>query len=152
MVYIVNDGLKVIACRSGNNNMLSASINVSLSLSLACVEACALKNYVDIQLTPRKVSSVLLGIDRDLMSINDDGVLCALNLVSKFELALCRVILEQVCKHSRGCKVVDCYDLKPLCCVHLTECQTANTTKTVNCNSYCHNRESSCENYLIYIT
>ncbi len=139
MVDIVNDGRKVVAGRSGDDDVLCARIDVSLSLRLGGVEAGALENDVDIKIFPRKISSVLLGIDGDLLAVNDDGIVGVGNLVIELELALCGVILKKVSEHLRRGKVVDRDDLKTFCCVHLTESQTADTTETVNCNSYCHN-------------
>ena len=46
MVYIVNDGRKVITSRCGNDNVLSASIDMSLSFSFGGVETGTLKNNV----------------------------------------------------------------------------------------------------------
>ena len=35
-------------------------------------------------------------------------------------------------------QIVDCYDLNSFCAEHLTECQTTNTSETINCYFYCH--------------
>ena len=55
VVYIVNDGRKVVSSRSGDNNLLSACCDMSRSLLLGGVEACALQNYVYANLSPRKL-------------------------------------------------------------------------------------------------
>ena len=46
MVYIVNDCRKIISCRSGDDNVLSTCIDMSLSFVFGCIESCTLKNYV----------------------------------------------------------------------------------------------------------
>ena len=55
LVNAVNDGLEVVACRSGDNDLLSACVDVSLGLVLGAVEACALENNVNADLAPRKI-------------------------------------------------------------------------------------------------
>ena len=55
-----------------------------------------------------------------------------------------RIVLQKIGKHIRGSQIIDRDNLKALSLEHLAESQTANTTKTINCNSYCHNCKSSC--------
>ena len=55
LVYAENDGRQIVACRSGDNNLLSACIDVSLELFLRAVEAGALENYVNADFAPRAV-------------------------------------------------------------------------------------------------
>jgi hypothetical protein len=50
MVYVVNDGLQIVAGGSGDNNLLSACFDVSHGLFLRGVEAGAFQNNVNIQL------------------------------------------------------------------------------------------------------
>ena len=94
MIYIVNDRRKVISCRSGNDDFLSACVNVRLSFCLGCVESCTLQNYVNTDLAPRKLFSISLRVNLDLFSANNDGILSCLNLVSQCILALCLVIFQ----------------------------------------------------------
>ena len=82
LVNAVNDGLKVVACRSGNNDLLSACVDMSLSLILGGVEAGALENYVYADLAPRKILRVFLSINGDLLAVNGDGVFAGLNGVN----------------------------------------------------------------------
>ena len=84
MVYIVNDRRKVISSRSGDDNLLSACFDMSVSFLFLCVESCTLENYVNADLSPRKVLSVSLSIDLDLFSVNCDGVLSSLNFVESY--------------------------------------------------------------------
>lgn len=83
MVYVVNDCLKVVSSRSGNNYVLSTCIDMSLSFVFGCVETCALKNYVYTDLSPWKLCSVSLSIDFDLFSVYCDGILACCYFISK---------------------------------------------------------------------
>ena len=154
VVYIVNDSGEVIACGSRDNNLLSTGVDVSLGLSLGYIETCALENNVNTELTPRKISSVGLSVDGDLLAVNDDStgsynglaifsIYSGLNINSVKVLAdsaavaaLSGIILEKVSEHLRLGKVVDSYYLIALCTEHLTECETADTAETVDCNFY----------------
>ena len=51
------------------------------------------------------------------------------------------IILQQVCQHLWAGQVVDCYYLITFGLEHLTECETTNTAKTVNCY-FCHNSKT----------
>ena len=82
VVYVVNDCRKVISCRSGDDNVLSACIDMSLCLSLGGIEACALQNYVNADLAPRKLSCVSLSIDLDILAINSDEIFACRDGVS----------------------------------------------------------------------
>ena len=75
LVDRVDDGLQVVAGRSRDNDLLSASSDVSHALLFAGVEAGALQNNVNADLAPRAILSVLNGIDLDLLAIDDDGIL-----------------------------------------------------------------------------
>ena len=121
--------------------MLCTCIDVCHGFLFGCVESGALQNYVDIKLFPRKICSVLLGIDGDLLAVYDDCVVCC--FYGSVVTAMCCVIFQKVCEHLRACKIVDRNYLISLCLEHLTECKTANTSKTINRNSYCHNLISS---------
>ena len=97
----VNDGLQVVACRSRDNDLLSASLNVSHALLLAGVEAGALQNDIDVQLAPRSILSVLDSVDLDLLAIDNDGILGSLDGVLVLadlaaEGALSGIVLQQV--------------------------------------------------------
>ena len=76
LVDRVDDGLQVVAGRSRDNDLLSASSDVSHDLLFAGVEAGALQNNVNADLAPRAILSVLNGVDIDLLAIDDDGKMC----------------------------------------------------------------------------
>ena len=111
-----------------------------LALFLAGVEAGALQNNVHADLAPGQVGSVLLAVDLDLFAVHDDGSVLRFDGVTLIA-ALCRVILEQMRKHLRIGQIVDRNDLIPFGTEHLTECQTTDTAKTIDCNFNCHNNE-----------
>ena len=142
MVYIVNDSGQVVAGRSRDNNLLSTSSQVSRSLLLRSIETCALQNYVNVQLTPRQLSSVRNSINSNLLTINNDEILTSLYSVlvlTEFatETTLSGVILQQMSKHLGACQVVDCYYFITFSLEHLTESEATDTAETVNCY-FCH--------------
>ncbi len=143
MVYIVNDSRKIISCRSGDDDILCASIDMSLSLSLGGVETGALQDYINTDLTPRSVVCIRDRIDLDLFSIDRNGIFTSSDSISLRISALGAVILQKMSKHLRGGQVVDCNDLKTLSSEHLTESKTSNTAESIDCNFYCHNINSS---------
>ena len=81
VVDVVNDGGQVIASGSGDNDLLGTGIDVSLSLSLGSVEASALQDNVNTQLAPGQLGSVGLGVDGDLLAVDNDVVLTGLDSV-----------------------------------------------------------------------
>ena len=142
MVCVVNDSREIVTCWSRDNYLLSTCCKVSRSLLLRCIETCALKYYVNTKLTPRKLSCVRLSVDSDLLTINDDRVVCCLYSVLALailtsEATLCCIILKKVSQHFWRCKVIDCNYLITICLKHLTESQTTDTAEAVNSN-FCH--------------
>ena len=111
---------------------------MSLSLLLGSIESGALQNYINLEVTPRAVVCIRECVDLDLLAVNRDGILTGRYGISLCVLALGRIILQQVCQHLRACQVVDRYYFITLCTEHLTESQTTDTTKTIDCNSYSH--------------
>ena len=93
MVYIVNDGRKVIACRCGNNNLLSARRKMSGSFLFGGIEACTLQYNVYIQVAPGKLSCVSFCVNGDFLSVYGNVILSGLYFVCIFVFALCGVIL-----------------------------------------------------------
>ena len=107
LVDAVNDGGQIIASGSGDDDLLGAGVDVGLALFLAGVEAGALQHDVHVQLAPGAVGGVLLGVDLDLLAVDDDGILGGLDGVLVFAdmaavAALSGVILEQMSQHLRG--------------------------------------------------
>ena len=140
----VNDGLQILASGGRDNDLLSASLNVSHSLVLAGVETGALQNDIDAQLAPGAILSIFNGVDGDLLAVDDDVVLASLDGVLVLtdlaqERALSGVILQQVGQHSGAGQIVDSDNFVAVSLKHLTESQTADTAKTIdsNFNSHC---------------
>ena len=88
--------------------------------------------------SPRNVFCILLSVDHDLFAVDFDAVFASLNRISIFVLTLRGIVLEQVCEHFRAREVVDCNNFITLSVEHLTECETADTAKTIDSYFYCH--------------
>ena len=137
VVDVVDDGGQIVACGSRDDDLLSACVDVSLSLSLGAVEAGALQDNVDTQLAPGQLGSVSLSVDGQLLAVDDDVVLASLDSVStegSSVSALGGVILQQVSQHLGRGQVIDSDNLKTLSTEHLTESQTADTAEAVDSN------------------
>ncbi len=52
MVYVVNDCFQIVSSRSGNDNMFSTSIDMSLSFVFGCIESSTLQNYIYTDFSP----------------------------------------------------------------------------------------------------
>ena len=139
MVDIVDDSRQVITRRRGNDNLLCAGIDVSLSLSLGGVETGTFQNNIDTQLAPGQLSGVDLGINRDFFTINGNGAVTPVDIVSLGNIiALRGIVLQQVSQHLGCGEVIDSDDFITVCSEHLPECETTDTTKTIDCNFYRH--------------
>ena len=68
-VHAVNDGGKVLACGSGNDNFLRACVDMSLALVLAAIEAGAFQHYVYVQRFPRKVDCFGFGVNCNFLTV-----------------------------------------------------------------------------------
>ena len=117
------------------------------ALLLGAVETGALQNDVNAQLAPGAVLGVLDGVDLDLLAVHDDGILGGIDSVLVLtdfaqERALRSVVLQQVSQHLGAGQVVDGNDLVAGSLEHLTERQTADTTKTIDCNFDSHSESS----------
>ena len=135
MVDVVNDGGQVVAGGSGDNDLLGAGVDVSLSLGLGSIETGALQDNVHTQLAPGQLGSVGLGIDGDLLAVHNNVVLAGLNnMALSSVVALGGVVLQQVSQHCGAGQIVDGNNLKALSAEHLTESQTADTAKTIDRN------------------
>ena len=141
-----NDGLEIVACRSRDNYLLSACVDVSLGLVLGAVETCALENNVNADLAPRKILSVLLSVDGQGLAVNSDSTLLIISgngvkILTDLAAvaALSGIVLEELSKHRGLGQVVDSYYIVALSAEHLSECEASDTAKAVNCNfNICH--------------
>ena len=143
LIYAEYDGRQIIASRCRDNNLLGAGIDMSLRFRLGGIETSTLQNYVYTDLSPRKIRGILLCVDPDGLSIYGDGVFTSLNGMLAFTdmtciSALSSIILKQMSQHLRIGQIVDRHNLIPFRSEHLSECQTADTSKTIDCYFYCH--------------
>ena len=116
---------------------------MSLGLLLGAVEAGALEYNVNTDLAPGQLSCLRLSVNCDLLAINDDAAFACFYSVqtladSAAVAALSGVVLQKLCQHLGICQIVDCYDLISLSAEHLSESQTADTAKTIDCYFNCH--------------
>ena len=93
---------------------------------------CAIpeKGEVNIQ----KISSILFSIDFDGLAANGDAVLTCAYSACMLVSTLSGIILQKMSEHGRRSQVINRDHFITLSTKHLTECQTANTTKTINSN------------------
>ena len=138
MVDVEDDGRQIVARGSGDDDLLGAGVDVSLGLGLAGVETGALQHDVDVELAPRELCRVSLGVDGDLLAVDLNEVLASHDGVVAGVVALRGVILQKVGEHLGGGEVVDSDDLGALMTEHLTESQATDATKAVDSNLNCH--------------
>ncbi len=151
VVHAEDDGRGgLVLGRSGDQDLLGASVDVSLGLLSGGVEAGALEHELNaIVLDPRDVVGILLGVNLVFLAIDHDGVFGGGDLnrgaIVMTEGAVGAVVLQQVGQHGRGGQIVDCSDLNvtglaatSLQLEDAAESQTTDTTKAVNTNLNCH--------------
>ena len=140
----------VILGRGGDQDLLGASVDVSLGLLGGGVEAGALEHVLNtVVLDPRNVVGVLLGVDLVFLAVDDDGVFGGLDVnrsaIVMTEGAVGAVVLQQVSQGSRGGQIVDGgnFNVTSLAAASLqledaTEGETTNATEAVDTNLNCH--------------
>ena len=94
-------GVVVVLGRGGDQDLLGASVDVSLGLLGGGVEAGALEHVLNtVVLDPRDVVGVLLGVDLVFLAVDDDGVFGGLDVnrsaIVMTEGAVGAVVLQQV--------------------------------------------------------
>ena len=147
LVHAVHDGFQIAAGRSGDNHFFRARIDVSHALLFGAVEAGALQNDVNADLAPRQFGSVRFFIDGQGFAVHRDGVgfvvrghgvqiLTDLTAVT----ALSGVVFQQIRQHRGFGQIVDRNDIITLRAEHLTESQTADAAKTIDCNFNSHDK------------
>ena len=151
VVHAEDDGRGgLVLGRSGDQDLLGASVDVSLGLLSGGVEAGALEHELNaIVLDPRDVVGILLGVNLVFLAVDHDGIFGGGDLnrgaIVMTEGAVGAVVLQQVGQHGRGGQIVDCSDLNvtglaatSLQLEDAAESQTTDTTKAVNTNLNCH--------------
>ena len=58
MVYVVNDSGKVVAGRSGDNDVFGTGVDMSLRFCFGCIETRAFQNDVYVKFSPGKILSL----------------------------------------------------------------------------------------------
>ena len=140
VVDVIDDGGQIVAGRSGDNDLAGACVDMSLCLCLAGIEAGALQHDVNAQLAPGQLSSVRHLVDDDLLAVDNDVVVFAFALMEingvtlRNVVALRGVVLQKMRQHLCRGQVVDGDNLVAFRAEHLTECQTADTSKTIDRN------------------
>ncbi len=137
IVDAVDDGGKVVACRSRDDDFLGTRVDVRLGLRFGSVETGAFEDDVDIEFAPGKFGSVGLGIDGDLFAVDRNGVLTGFDRVQVLadataETALSGIEFQKIRKHCGSSQIVDRDDFITFRVEHLTEREAADTAKSVN--------------------
>ena len=154
VVDVVDDGGKIVARGSGDDDLARAGVDVSLRLRLAGVEAGALEHDVDLELLPREVGSLGHSVDGDLLAVDGDaaggddglavlshdGVLVGHLVTHRDVVALHGVVLEKMSEHLGAGEVVDSDDFVTFGAEHLSERKSADAAEAVDSYSdICHN-------------
>ena len=145
-VYAVNDGGKVVARGSGNDDFLSACFDVRFGFRFGRVEARAFEHDIYFQFAPRAICGVFLRINFDGFAVDGDRTRFVVggNRIGEGVSALGGIVLQKVRQHFGAGEVVDRDDFVAFGPEHLSESETADTAEAVDRNSYiCHNRKSS---------
>ena len=122
---------------SGDQNLLGASLDVTLSLLTSGEETGGLKNNVNTQLSPGKlIRTQHTANNLDGVAVHNEVV--TIDLDGAVELALRGVVLKQVSGGSDGGKVVDGNNLLKLSLGHGAKHVATNATETVN-SVFSHN-------------
>ncbi len=131
--------------RGADEHLLRAGIDVRLGLVAIGEEAGRLEDDLNAEIGPGKLGGVLLSVDQDLLTVNDDVLLLEADLTRI--AAVVGVVLQEMGKRFRIGEIVDRHHLE-LTGVALLDCLedlAANPPKTVNTNSNCHSSTSSHE-------
>ena len=147
-----DDGWKIFACWSRDNDFLGASFDVGHGFFFGAIEASAFENDINTDFAPGEVFGLGFGVDGDFLAIDGDGTRNDNGLAIFFEdrffgsdgvkvLAdgtaiafLGGVVLQEVGEHRRAGEVVDGDDFVAFGTKHLTESKTADASESVDCN------------------
>ena len=139
----VNDGGKVVARRSGNDDFLGARLDVRFGFRLGSIEAGAFEHDVHFEFSPRAVRRVFFGINSNGLAVDGDRARFVVrgNGVGKSISSLSGIVLQKVRQHLGAGEVVDSYDFVALGSEHLSESEASDTAEPVDRNSYiCHDK------------
>ena len=135
VVHTIYEHRGSVLGRSGHDNLLGTSLDVSLSELGGEEEAGGLYNNVGVEGTPGDVGGILLAEDLNLVAVYDEVVAFHFDIV--VELAMYGVVLKHVSEIIGIEQVVDTYDHDVLREVlhSSAENHTTDTAKTVNTKS-----------------
>ena len=137
VVHTHDEGAVDVLTGSGEDNLLSAGLEVCLCLGAVGEETGGLEDYVNAQVLPGEVLRVALGEDLDFLAVNNQCAFLDLDLCA--EATHDGVVLEQVCQGLNIGEVVDCDDLEAdalgLSCA---EEGAADAAEAVDCYAYSH--------------
>ena len=150
VVHAHHDG-DVFALRgSGNDDLLSASGDVALGFFGFGEEAGRFDHEIDAQLGPRKFGGGLGGDHEDVLAVNHEDVVFGLVWGGFFggngalEFTLGRVVFNKVREIVSGDDIADGDHIeggaKQALLNESAENETTDTTKTIDCDFYCHGR------------
>ena len=109
---------------------------MALSLLLGQEQAGGLHHILSTQLSPGQVGGVALGGDRDLLAVDDDGVLGVADL--RLALAMHGIILQHVSQVVGGAQIVDAHDLDLGVVQAGAEHHAADAAKAIDANFNAH--------------
>ena len=136
LVYTHNDGNILTLCRSGDDNLFSASFQMSLSLSSFGKAAGGFNYDISANLAPRNLSRIRRSKYGNLFAINNDVIAFTGNFMVIGTMY--RVIFQQMSQSSAIAQIVNTNNLYLRVNESYTENLAANAAKTINTN-FCHN-------------
>ncbi|MNC33717.1 hypothetical protein D3C75_821210 [compost metagenome] len=99
-------------------------------------EACAFQNDLNAQVAPRKLFRLSVGQNLNFLAVYLEETVMHFNVT--VESALSCIIFQQMSQLLRVSQVVDCNNFDSFYFLNATECQTADTSKTVNAHFNTH--------------
>ena len=129
-VYTANEHRGVVLRRSRHHDILSTSVDVTLSLVLREEETRRFDDILSADFVPLKICRVLLCGDTDGLTVNDE--VTVLNFYRTIEATVHGVILEHVRHVLSVEEVIDTYDLDVATLLRSTEYETADTSEAVD--------------------
>ena len=120
----------VVLRRSRHHDVLSTSVDVTLSLVLREEETSRLDDIFSADFAPLEVCRVTLSRDTDSLTVDDE--VTVLDFYRTVEAAVHRVVLEHVSHVLCIEEVIDTYDLDIATLLGSTEDKTADTSEAVD--------------------
>ena len=140
VVYAIDEHRSRVLGRSGHDDLLGTSLEVSGSEFFGEEEAGGFDDNVNAQSAPSDVGGVFFGENLNLVAIDDHVVAIDLDVV--LELAMNGIVLQHVSEIIRVEKVVDTDNLNVICEVFHSSAEhhTADTTETIDTEFKSHFR------------